>query len=165
MTDGRRGPTILAAMGLLWWTFGAASFQSPLRNALMGVGVIAAIAMVIIIRGGSKIMVKLDRNLFLASVPFDVIGIALACFALITIHLASYILPAIAGIVGLHFVGMSKATERRDYLALATLTCGIAVVAVLLPMQLRIQSTGLAVGATFWFWAIVYRPLPSQPAS
>lgn len=162
MTDGRRGPTILAVMGLVWWVFGSLGFLPSFRGVLIAFGLVATGGALIAIRRYPRVITKLDRNTFLLSLAFEGVGIVAVCTALIALHLASYVLSAIAVIVGLHFIGMSRATDRRDYLLLAASLCAVGAVTTLFPMPLRIQSAGLTVGITLWAWALICKPAPTR---
>lgn len=153
MSNVRTGVIVLTAMGILWWAIGGYSIPLPWKYAVLGLGLLLAGLLL----GRSLLMParlhKLDRTLFLLSVLFEALATAACVWALIKLRMGGYIFPAIAIIVGLHFIGMWKASDRTDCLWLAALLCVIAIAVLPLPLPLRNQSLGFSVAATLWICA------------
>ena len=93
---------------------------------------------------------KLDRKIFWLSVGFEIVAIIAAGYLLTAAHAPSYILAAIAIIVGLHFIGMWLATGRRDYLAVCAAMCALGVAAFFLTPPLRMLLPGFGSALTLW---------------
>jgi len=106
---------------------------------------------------------KLDGRIFFFSVLFEVVAIFCCLWLLIKLGRSGYIFAAIAVIVGLHFIGMWKASGRKDCLWLAAILCMSGIAATLLPFPVRNQILGLGVSAALWTCAILRIEQGKQP--
>lgn len=73
------------------------------------------------------------RRAYIIAVVLEVVAIAAASYLLRSHGLQDYFIPAVGVIVGLHFIGLWKATGTRRFLGIAAAMCVVSVVSMLLP--------------------------------
>jgi len=90
------------------------------------------------------------------AVAFEVIVIVLGSILLQRSTLQQFILPFVGFVVGLHFIGLWKATDLRLFLWIAVAMCLVCTVAVFLPSRRsygvdpRIAVTGIGSAVILW---------------
>jgi hypothetical protein len=95
------------------------------------------------------------------AVTAEFIAIILAVVALKWLHRKDLVYPVIGLIVGLHFIGMWKATDLKSFLALALGMSVISIVALFLPdmgrngFSPRRTTVGLGCAAMLWAWVSI----------
>ena len=89
---------------------------------------------------------RFDHRIFGLAVAFEAVAIVIAINILIRTHQPTFILPAVAAIVGLHFIGMWKATDRPMYLVLCAALCGMGIISAIVSPPARMQLTGFGSG-------------------
>jgi hypothetical protein len=90
-----------------------------------------------------------DRAFWVAAILEGVV-IGVVVPVLILLHMPSFILPAIAVIASLHFIGMQRATEENIYLWVAAGMCLVGFTGMFLPFPARMQATGLGCAVVLW---------------
>lgn len=75
------------------------------------------------------------RSAYQTAVTFEAAGIMAASILLQRLHLQDY-LPSVVGlIVGLHFIGLWKATGRRSFITITVAMCLISTASIFLPQH------------------------------
>lgn len=125
--------------------------------AIVAALLVTGLLLLAIGRGAFATPGKFDTKIFRLSVVFETVAIFAAIFLLNYFHAATFILSAIAIIVGLHFVGMWRATDKRMHLEIAAAMCLAGVAAAGLPPPLRYQVAGFGSAFSLWigaFWQV-----------
>jgi hypothetical protein len=126
--------------GLLWLSAGASALQPPFNWIAGGIG-LALFAM-----AAARLPRKVDaeqrtgpfnRKVFMLAVLFEVSAIVFAQAWLMAHGLGAYLLPVVGVLVGMHFVGLWLAWQRRSFLLLAAAMVAVNALAIVLPLQLR----------------------------
>jgi hypothetical protein len=98
------------------------------------------------------------------AVSFEAGAIFTAIWLLKRFALPQFLLPAIGFIVGLHFLGLWKATDLRNFLWIALSMCTVCGLAAFLPgvtengdVDLRTVAAGL--GSALVLWGAGFRAL------
>jgi hypothetical protein len=90
------------------------------------------------------------------AVLFEVLALMGANALLNRFHLLGFLLPAVGLIVGLHFIGLWRATDRTVFLAITAGMCAISIIAVFIPATAghganpRQIVTGLGCALVLW---------------
>jgi hypothetical protein len=158
MPGQKRGVIILSVMGCVWCVATAFTLPSAMRSVTIAAALLVTGLLLLAIRSRAFATPgKFDRKIFRLSVVFETIVIFAAIFLLNYFHAAPFILSAIAIIVGLHFIGMWRATDKRMYLGIAAAMCLAGLVAAGLPPPLRFQVSGFGSALSLWigaFWQV-----------
>jgi hypothetical protein len=154
MSDRKTGIVVLAVMGLLWWLIGAFTIQRPWLYGVIAAGLVACGSILARTMALPAQLQKLDRKLFIASMLFEAVAIFVCIWLLIRARAYGYIFPATAIIVGVHFIGIWKASNRRDCLWLAAALCLIGIAVLPLPVPIRNQALGLFIATALWTCAV-----------
>jgi hypothetical protein len=138
--------------GLLWLFAGASALPVPVNWISGAIGL--ALFAIVAARLPRKIMGErptgpFNRKIFALAVVFEVIAIVLAQTWLIAHGLIAYLLPVVGMLVGLHFIGLWLAWQRRSFLTLAgaMVTVNILAIALPLPMEGRLALSGFGSAA------------------
>ena len=122
-------------------------------NVAISVALIAAILM----RAGVQAPGRFEGRIYGFAVGFEVVTIFLTVVALRRFGLQAFLMPAIGFIVGLHFIGLWKATDLAAFLGIAVAMCAVCVAAALLPdasstgsANLRIVVAGIGSAVVLW---------------
>jgi hypothetical protein len=153
MSSKKTGIAILSIMGLLWCLVGAITLPHTWRMTVIAGALIVYAALLYANASRPSALTKLDGETFALAVAFEVIGIAAAAGFLLASHQPTYILAAIAVVVGLHFIGMWLATDNKAYLGIAAAMCGVGLASVFLPSPARMQVAGLGSAIVLWVGA------------
>ena len=118
-------------MAVVWCVFTSFSMPAPWRASLIAAVLLVSGCLILFaVKRRPAGPAKFDRRIFWLSVAFEAVAAYGAIRFLIGIHAPTYILPAIAIIVGLHFIGMWLAMDRRDHLVVCAAMCGLGVAAI-----------------------------------
>ncbi len=130
-----RGGIIGVTAGSAWGIVGAMGLPDPWRTWTgcfsVGISVVLIVALV-----KSRVAQKSQTfrgSIYAASVAFEAFAIFAAVSLLLRFALPQYIVPAAGIIVGLHFIGLWKATDLRKFLWIAAAMCAVSTFSLLLP--------------------------------
>lgn len=122
--------------GGLWAVIGAVAL--PRSWTPWAIGAAVAIALILIGRlllsaapesGG-----LFRRNAYRVAVIAEVVALAAAGYLLPRYRLAAYFIPAIGIIVGLHFIGLWRASGKTTFLWIAGTMCAVSAASIALPV-------------------------------
>ena len=158
MNNAAIGATVGAAFGCAWGIVGSLGLPSHLRTAgiVIAAGISAALIVALVVHPNTLISTKFRGWIYGGAIAFEVIVIILGSIPLQRPALQQYILPFVGFVVGLHFIGLWKATDLRLFLWIAAAMCLVCVVAAFLPsrrpdgVDLRIAVTGIGSGVVLW---------------
>ena len=108
------------------------------------------------------------RKPYLLAVVLEVGAIYLASILLPRFGLEAYFLQVVGIIVGLHFIGLWRATGASRFIGIAVGMCVVSAAATLLPeltdlLHLRDVATGLGNALVLWIGAGTARPGGGTP--
>jgi hypothetical protein len=157
--QGPIGATIGLFFGGLWCVLGSQALPQGWRMAALVAGwIVTALLIVQVWRrpgagnGGSAMF---RRRAYLVAVVLEVAAIVAAGSVLPRAGLGDELIPAIGIIVGLHFLGLWKATDLRRFVAIALAMCAVSLLAALLPLDwhgidARIAACGFGNALVLW---------------
>jgi hypothetical protein len=162
VTNRKTGLLILIFFGLLWWFLGASTIHGPFGQGFRATGLAISVLLLAGTLTRPAVLEPLDLRTFLMSVGFEVAGIVLAIFLLRAMHAVGYVFPAAVLVIGVHFVGMSKAAARNDYLILAAVVCALGFCAIFLTPPWRLELCGFGMALALWCYAArwMFQPAP-----
>ena len=73
------------------------------------------------------------RHAYRVAVALEVVALAAVGVLLVRYRLEAYLVPAIGIVVGLHFIGLWRASAQSKYLWIAGAMCAISAVSIALP--------------------------------
>ena len=162
-----RSRSISGSIGLffggLWGVIGALSLPSVWQLPI--ILVVALISTVLVIRlwrtdiklnAGTKKM--FGRRAYLFAVVLEILAIEAASVLLPRIGLQHYFIEVVGVIVGLHFIGLWKATKSTRFLKIAAGMCVASIVGAIFPytwglVHLRDFVTGFGNALVLWIGA------------
>lgn len=153
------GPTIGAAFGCAWGIAGAAAMPSPWRAWAIGSSIAISIGLLVALglRPKHPALARFRSRIYGISVVLEVAAIFGSAWLLTQFGAQHSIMPAIGFIVGLHFLGLWKATDRRVFLWTALAMCLVCGIAAFLPsattngnLDLGHAVTGLGSALVLW---------------
>lgn len=160
------GSVVGVVAGCVWGIGGATGLPRPWQawaaGSSIGISVvlIAALAMTY----GQRQLGTFRRSTYGLAVAFEAGAIFTAIWLLKRFDLPQFLLPAIGFIVGLHFLGLWKATDLRVFLWIALAMCIVCGLAAFLPgvtengnVDLRTVVAGL--GSALVLWGAALRTL------
>jgi hypothetical protein len=157
MEGSTLGAIICAAFGGIWGIVGAFGLPKPWRAWVLALSItvstilIAALAMHHVPSQSGTFR----GDVYWAAVAFEVVGIIAAVWLLRRLRRRQFILPVIGFIVGLHFLGLWRATDLFVFVWTAIGMCVMAVIAALVPDSsidgvIRRAIVGLGLAAVLW---------------
>jgi len=158
------GSMIGIAFGLLWALIGIQGIQADLR--LKADIVAAGLAVVFFVlawvsRSNSQVGAMFRRRAYLLAVAFEIAAIAAASILLPRFGLGAYFLEAVGVIVGLHFIGLWKATGLSRFLIVAAGMCIVSIAAAIVPetsvshvTDLRFAALGFGNALVLWLISV-----------
>lgn len=157
------GPVVGVAFGCAWGLAGATALPHPWQTWAIGsnIGISAVLIVAFALLDKQRHSVTFRGHIYGIAVAFEVAGIFLTIWLLRQFALSQLLLPAIGFIVGLHFLGLWKATDLRVFLWTALAMCLVCGVAAFLPgatengnVDLRRVVTGLGTALVLWGAAV-----------
>jgi hypothetical protein len=155
-------PTIGAVVGVVfgcaWAIAGAMGLPHPWRawTAAVSITIPAALCVALIMPHAPRQSGAFRGRVYGVAVAFEVAGTLVAVWLLNWFSLERFLMPAIGFIVGLHFVGMWKATDRSAFLWIAGAMCIVCGFAAFLPglaengIDVRQAATGMGCALVLW---------------
>jgi hypothetical protein len=147
------GATVGLLFGGLWCVLGAQALADPWRMAAMVLGGAVTLALAVrvwlapAIAGSGTGMFR--QRAYLVAVLLEVAAIALANRVLP--H--DCLVPAVGVIVGLHFIGLWKATGAARFLSISAAMCMVSAASALLPVGPREAVCGFGNALVLWAFA------------
>lgn len=148
------GLIVVAFFGALWAAVGASALRS---RQCVGVTALAIVIAIILAIQFPRLRVTggyFHSGIYVYSVLFEVIAIAIAIVLIRRFADRSFIPPVIAIIVGLHFVGLRGATGEDIFVWIAVAMCVFGAVAALSSRRLRLPIAGFGSALALWGSAI-----------
>lgn len=158
MNSATIGSIVGIAFGCAWGVAGSTALprQYQLSGVIMSITISILLIVGLLIHPGTHQQGRFDGRLYGFAVVFEVLAIAGTVFGLHRLNLQAFLMPAIGFIVGLHFIGLWRATELRVFLWIAVGMCGICVIALFLPGRIasdadvRNAVTGFGSALVLW---------------
>ena len=160
MNAGRIGALVGVAFGCAWAIAGATALHRSWRAWAVGlsIGISAALVAALALSPAPRQSGTFRAPVYGLAVALEAAGIVMAVWVLKHFSRPQFLLPTIGFIVGLHFVGLWKATDLRLFLWTAGAICTLCVLAAFLPdftanggTDVRRVVVGL--GCAFVLWA------------
>lgn len=151
MNGAQLGLIIPVGFGCLWAVAGTTDFRGASRFLILlaSIGISGALIFATL-RTPLQVRGQFDGSIFAMAVAFEALAIAAVVIILNRRDWTSLILPAIAIIVGLHFVGLWRATANVSFIWLALALCVVGLVAASLPAPMRRPVAGLGSALSLW---------------
>ena len=133
------GPAIGAIVGVtfggVWGIAGATALPHPWQAWAIGssIGISAVLIVALALPHEQRQSGTFCRDTYAMAVAFEAVAIFATIWLLKRFALSQLLLPAIGFIVGLHFLGLWKATNLRVFLWMALAMCIVCGLAALLP--------------------------------
>lgn len=159
MHSGSVGALVGVAFGCAWGITGATALPPPSRAWAVGlsIGTSVALAAAVAMLPAPRQSGTFHGQVYGVTVALEAVGIVMTAWLLGHLALSQFILPAIGFVVGLHFVGLWKATDLKLFLWTAGGMCIVCVVAAFLPAvtenggtDVRRVVTGLGCALVLW---------------
>ena len=154
-----RGAQIGTIIGILFgcgWAIRASTALGGKSRVLAVLASLAISAVLIVrsFRSSGTTSGTFDGGIYGIAVAFEVVAILIAAIALNRSGNQSFVPPAVAIIVGLHFIGLWRAMNSAVFLWLAVALCVVGLTAAVLPPFQRLPTTGLGSAIALWSAAI-----------
>jgi len=143
-------PFIGLVFGLLWLSVGAGALPTPFDWISGGIGIaLAAIIAWRVIRRRGRPGQPFRRMPYIVSVVIELAAIAFAQSWLLAHGQSKMLFSVVGVIVGLHFIGLWLAFQRRVFLGLAAVMVAVNVAALVLPLPMsgRLALSGFGSAA------------------
>jgi len=150
------GPVVGVVFGCAWGVAGATALPRPWQAWAIGssIGISAVLTVALALPHKQRHSGTFRGHIYGIAVAFEVAAIFGTVWLLGQFALSQFLLPAIGFIVGLHFLGLWKATDLRVFLWTALAMC---CVAAFLPgatengnVDVRRVVTGLGTALVLW---------------
>ena len=157
MSNANIGAIVGAAFGCGWGIVGSRRLPPHFRTLgmIFAVGVSLALIIALVLHP-STLRGTFRGGIYGAAIAFEVVAILAGAIVLRRPALEHFIVPFVGFVVGLHFIGLWKATELPLFLRIATAMCIVCAVAAFLPTSsasgadLRTAVTGLGSAVVLW---------------
>ena len=129
------GSVIGVAFGCAWGIAGATALPRPLQAWALGscIGISAVLIMALALPHKQRPSGTFRGHIYGTAVALEAAAIFTTIWVLQQLALPQFLLPAIGFIVGLHFLGLWKATDLRVFLWAALSMCLVCGLAAFLP--------------------------------
>jgi hypothetical protein len=162
------GGTVGLVFGGLWSMLGASALPPAWQTPAALAGLAVTVALIVLLwrtaspGGGTRLF---GRWAYLLAVALEVAALVVANNLLPRYGLGAYLIPAVGIIVGLHFIGLWKATGLVRFLWIAGAMCAVSAAAAALPalhgaIHLRDVAAGFGNALVLWIGA----GRPNKPA-
>lgn len=158
MNNAAIGATVGAAFGCAWGIVGSLGLPSHFRTPgiIFAAGLSSALIVALAIHPNTLASTRFRGIIYGGAIAFEVVAIIAGSIPLQRLGLQQYILPFVGFVVGLHFIGLWKATDLRLFLWIAAAMCLVCAVAVFLSsrrpdgVDLRTAVTGIGSALVLW---------------
>lgn len=151
MSGDQIGTMVGVAFGCAWGIAGTLPL-SPLWRTVGVLGSIAVSAtLVMLIRGApGSVGGHFNGAIYGIAVTAEVVAIVIAGIILSRTGHSSFIPPAVAAIVGLHFIGLWLASGNVTFLWLSGALCAVALGAATMGQAARMPVAGIGSALALW---------------
>lgn len=155
MSGDQIGAIVGVAFGCAWGIAGGLSLP-PLWRAATVIGSLLISASIALLIGVSASAPRgyFDGAIYGIAVTAEVVAIVIAAIALRRTRKSSFIPPVVAAIVGLHFLGLWRATGNLVFVWLAGALCAVGLLATLVSRSMRMPLTGIGSAVALWAAAL-----------
>lgn len=152
------------AFGCAWGIAGATALPTPWSAWGVGlsIGISAALAAALAMLPAPRKAGTFRGQVYGVAVALEAAGIVTAVWSLRHLSLQQFLLPAVGFVVGLHFIGLWKATDMSLFRWVAGALCTICVVAAFSPgltenggIDVRRVVAGLGCALVLWAAGLV----------
>ncbi len=158
MSNATIGATVGAAFGCAWGIVGSLGLPPRFRTLSMIFAAAISLALIIalVVHPSSLDSKKFRGGIYGGAIAFEVLAIIAGSIVLQPPGLQQFILPFVGFVVGLHFIGLWKATDLPLFLWIAAAMCLVCAVAAFLPsrsatgVDVRTAVTGLGSALVLW---------------
>jgi hypothetical protein len=157
----KRSRPIPAGIGLffggVWGVFGAQALPRGWQMPGIVAAMLVTAALILLLwrgggeEGGAGRLFR--RRTYYAAVAFEVAAIVAANLMLPRFGLQAYALQVLGAIIGLHFIGLWKASGMTRFLGIAAAMVLVSLSACALPGPVRDMVTGFGNALVLWFGA------------
>ena len=163
------GSVVGVIAGCVWGIGGATGLPRPWQAWALGssIGISVVLIAALAMTYGQRQLGTFRLSIYGMAVSFEAGAIFTAIWLLKRFALPEFLLPAIGFIVGLHFLGLWKATDLRVFLWIALAMCIVCGLSAFLPgatengdVDLRTVVAGL--GSALVLWSAGFRTLLCQ---
>ena len=153
------GSVVGVVAGCVWGIGGAIGLPRPWQAWAVGssIGISVVLIAALAMTYGRRQLGTFRPSIYGMAVAFETGAIFTAIWLLERLRLPQFLLPAIGFIVGLHFLGLWKATDLRVFLWIALVMCIVCGLAAFLPgvtktgdVDLRTVVAGLGSALVLW---------------
>jgi hypothetical protein len=152
------GAIVGIAFGCAWGLGGATGLPHPWREWAMGISIAISLALfaALVLPHAPRHSGTFRGLTYGIAVTFEVVAIFATAWFLNRLSLQAFLLPAVGFIVGLHFIGLWKATDLTVFLYTAVALCVVCVLAAALPtltergINLKTVVSGLGCAVVLW---------------
>ena len=153
------GAIVGAAFGCAWAIAGATALHPPWRAwALdLSIGISAALVAALALSHAPPQSGTFRGPVYGLAVALETAGIVIVVWSLKHFSLPQFLLPAIGFVVGVHFIGLWKATDLSRFLWIAAAICTVCVVSAFLPgltenAGIDVRRVVVGFGCAFVLW-------------
>lgn len=158
MSNANIGATVGAAFGCAWGIVGSLGLSLRFRTVsiIFAVGISLALIIALVMHPSTLASRKFRGDIYGAAIAFEVLAIIVGANVLQRFDLQQFIMPFVGFVVGLHFIGLWKATDLPLFLWIAEAMCLVCAVAAFLPsssaagVDLRTAITGFGSALVLW---------------
>lgn len=159
MNSATIGSIVGVAFGCAWGIAGSTGLPRPYRLAwvIASIAISAALIAALLVHPSIPQQGRFDGRLYGFAVVFEVLAILGVVFAFQRLDFQAFLVPAIGFIVGLHFIGLWKASAMPVFLWVAVAMCILCAVAAFLPgakfpggLDARLTVSGIGCAVVLW---------------
>jgi uncharacterized membrane protein (UPF0136 family) len=164
MNRGSVGAVVGVAFGCAWGIAGATALPNPwsVWGVRLSIGISAALAAALVMLPARRKIGTFRGQVYGVAVALEAAGIVITVWSLRHLSLQQFLLPAIGFVVGVHFIGLWKATDMSLFRWVAGALCTICVVAAFSPgltenggIDVRRVVAGLGCALVLWAAGLV----------
>lgn len=145
--------------GFLWGVVAALALPPPDQSPALAFAALVSLGCLLRVRTSTPSAAPdsalFRRRAYIIAVAFEIAAISLANYTLARLGWQQYLYSAVGFIVGLHFIGLWKASGRRSFLTVSGSMCLVSALSLLVPFtwkmcHLRYTVLGAANAAILW---------------
>ena len=160
------GPVIGVAFGCAWGVAGASALPLPWQAWAIGssIGISVVLILALALPHRQRLPVTLRGHVYGIAIAFEVAAILATICLLRLFARPHFLMPAIGFIVGLHFLGLWKATDLQVFLWTSLALCIVCGLAAFLPGatengDVNVRQALAGLGSALVLWGAALRTL------
>lgn len=151
MSGTQIGPAIGIIFGCAWCIAGASTLSPTWRTfGYCAAIVVSATLMFCVLHRSGATEKTFNGNVYGLSVIAEVFAIVVSAIALNRSHNETFVPPVIAAIVGLHFLGLWRASGTVTFVWVAIALCAVGVAGAAVSAPSRLGVTGFGSAIVLW---------------